>query len=88
MKRCRGKTVIEAASHHLRLPMGIHAYGIPAIRLHGISMQHAKDVVQIIPRKLLQYLPPALIPATPRSGKLLMMRVCSWPGKLKRTNHS
>ena len=54
--------MIEAASHHLSLPMGIHAYGIPAIRLHGISMQHAKDVTQIVGSQPLQNLSLTLIP--------------------------
>ena len=55
--------MIEATSHHLRLPMGVLALRIPAIRLHGIAVQPAIHIMEIIGGKPLQHLPLALIPA-------------------------
>src|SRR5687768_2945708 len=62
MKRCRGKTMIEATSHHLRLPMGVFALRIPAIRLHGIAVQPAIHIMEIIRGKPLEHLPFGSIP--------------------------
>jgi hypothetical protein len=53
--------MIESAPHQIDLPMGVFSVRIPAIRLRGISVQHAIHVVQIIDCKLLQYVPLATI---------------------------
>ena len=55
--------MIEATSYHLHLPMGVFALRIPAIRLHGIAVQPAIHIMEIIGGKPLQHLPFALIPA-------------------------
>jgi hypothetical protein len=55
--------MIEATSHHLRLPIGVFALRIPAIRLHGIAVQPAIHIMEIIRGKPLEHLPFAAIPA-------------------------
>jgi hypothetical protein len=53
--------MIESAPHQMDLPMGVFSVRIPAIRLRGISVQHAIHVVQIIDCKPLQHVPLATI---------------------------
>ena len=55
--------MIEATSNHLRLLMGVLALRIPAICLHGLAVQPAKDFAQIVDGKPLEHLSLALIPA-------------------------